>query len=126
MVVTSPQKLIDLIPIERWENVKGKGSLPTGSLTEPRWVEPPGKDSAVPAQEELEDAAYTTTRSAATDGQSDEGGLISGTIKSKVHRLGDFVDTDAVRISPFSCILPARMVPTPNAELTRPPPKLIA
>ncbi|KAK8131833.1 aconitase family protein [Apiospora kogelbergensis] len=74
MVVTSPQKLIDLIPIERWENVKGKGSLPTGSLTEPRWVEPPGKDSAVPAQEELEDAAYTTTRSAATDGQSDEGG----------------------------------------------------
>ncbi|KAJ3959687.1 hypothetical protein N0V92_003685 [Colletotrichum tropicale] len=91
MVVTSPQELIDLVPDERWNSIKGKGSLPEGSLTQPLWVEPPGQDAE--KQEGVEDEQEYKLTDA---GAGDNGATGSGTIKSKVFRLGDFVDTDAL------------------------------
>ncbi|CAK7234873.1 hypothetical protein SBRCBS47491_009096 [Sporothrix bragantina] len=41
MAVTNPQSLIDQIPPERWEALKGRGSLSAAPLrSEPDWVEP--------------------------------------------------------------------------------------
>lgn len=93
MVVTSPQELIDLVPDERWNSIKGKGSLPEGPLTQPLWVEPPGQDAD--KQEGVEDEQDSKL----TDvGVGDNRTTRSGTIKSKVFRLGHFVETDAVRL----------------------------
>ncbi|KAF0325292.1 hypothetical protein GQ607_007619 [Colletotrichum asianum] len=91
MVVTSPQELIDLVPDERWNSIKGKGSLPEGPLAQPLWVEPPGQDAET--HEGVEDEQESKLADA---GAGDNGATGSGTIKSKVFRLGDFVDTDAL------------------------------
>ncbi|KAI8314155.1 putative aconitate hydratase [Colletotrichum sp. SAR11_240] len=91
MVVTSPQELIDLVPDERWNSIKGKGSLPEGPLTQPLWVEPPGQDA-----EKQEGVEHEQEYKLTDAGAGDNGATGSGTIKSKVFRLGDFVDTDAL------------------------------
>ncbi|KAG7038209.1 aconitase family protein [Colletotrichum scovillei] len=93
MAVTSPQDLIDLIPADRWAAVKGKGSLADGILSQPQWVEPPGQDAEEDAKNVAEDQGPSTSGEDAAADQAKPG---SGTIRSKIFRLGDFVDTDAL------------------------------
>ncbi|KAF6838638.1 3-isopropylmalate dehydratase large subunit 2 [Colletotrichum musicola] len=91
MTVISPQDLIERISEEKWNSIKGKGSLPEGNLSQPQWVEPPGEDAAP------EDKAAGSLSDMARGGPEAAGmGSSSGVIKSKVFRLGDFVDTDAL------------------------------
>lgn len=96
MAVASPQELIDLIPDERWSGVKGRGSLPTDALEEPQWVEPPGKDSLTHLDETSEHAPVEVASNNATEADVSPTNNALGHIKSKIYRLGDFVDTDAV------------------------------
>ncbi|EHA48059.1 3-isopropylmalate dehydratase large subunit 2 [Pyricularia oryzae 70-15] len=100
MKVTSPQELIDLIPDEHWDKVKGKGSLPTGALEEPSWVEPAGRDGLEAADEPAEESPAAANNTAA-DSTTTEKAPAQGVIKSKVYRLGDFVDTDALAPAQF-------------------------
>ncbi|KAK1625724.1 aconitase family protein [Colletotrichum phormii] len=92
MAVTSPQDLIDLIPEDRWAGVKGKGSLADGILSQPQWVEPPGQD----AEENANVAEDQGPSPSGEDAAADQAKPGSGTIRSKIFRLGDFVDTDAL------------------------------
>lgn len=101
MAVTSPQDLIDLIPADRWAAVKGKGSLADGILSQPQWVEPPGQDAEEDANNIAEDQGPSPS---GEDEAADQAKPGSGTIRSKIFRLGDFVDTDAV--SHLSLALP--------------------
>ncbi|KAF6834721.1 3-isopropylmalate dehydratase large subunit 2 [Colletotrichum plurivorum] len=91
MTVTSPQDLIERISEDKWNSIKGKGSLPEGDLSQPQWVEPPGED-AVPEDK----AAGSLSDMTRGDPEAAGMGSSSGVIKSKVFRLGDFVDTDAL------------------------------
>ncbi|KAF9874425.1 aconitase family protein [Colletotrichum karsti] len=92
MTVTSPQELIDQISTERWNAIKGKGSLPDEDLVQPQWVEPPGNDS-------LEQSKYGNDQviePSSVNVEDTEDKSTSGIIKSKIFRIGDFVDTDAL------------------------------
>lgn len=108
MTVTNPQHFIDMIPPERWELLNGRSSL-KGKLSgkEPDWVEPA---SPIEATQEgglsdnqsptpfthHDDSKDSDVVSAEVSEQLEEKGekLIHG----KIQRLGDFVDTDAVRL----------------------------
>jgi aconitase A len=94
MKILSPQDLIDLISNEKWEKLKGKGSLPSTSLEEPEWVEPAEPDPSTESQ------AIAAEHTEAGD-QHEESSSAQPLerIQSKVFRLGDFIDTDAVRLS---------------------------
>ncbi|GKT68748.1 aconitase family protein [Colletotrichum tofieldiae] len=94
MVVASPQDLVDLIPEDRWKSVRGKGSLADGILRQPQWVEPPGRDAAEhDERDEDDDQSRPGPKKEDTEAnQKTESGIIT----SKVFRLGDFVDTDAL------------------------------
>ncbi|KAK8117201.1 uncharacterized protein PG998_005482 [Apiospora kogelbergensis] len=82
MAVTSPQELINLIPDEKWAKVKSKGSLTNAAdCAEPLWAQPFSGNS---------------NGSNSNPTRQDGAGPSSGTIRSKVYRLGDFVDTDAL------------------------------
>lgn len=96
MAVASPQELIDLIPDERWSGVKGRGSLPTDALEEPQWVEPPGRDSLARVDETSEHAPVEVVSNSSIEADAAPTKNALRRIKSKVYRLGDFVDTDAV------------------------------
>ncbi|KAF2176149.1 aconitase family protein [Zopfia rhizophila CBS 207.26] len=93
MVITSPQELVNNIPDHLWSQVKGKGSLSRDIFPEPRWVEPPFEDvdgSGSTSKMTTEGLLTANVNEGSTDEISDT------TIKSKVYRLGDFVDTDAL------------------------------
>lgn len=86
MTITSPQELVSSIPDDLWDQVKGKGSLGDQVPPDPRWVEPPFDTGETTEEEFLsgdvhEEPTDTTCKT---------------TISSKIYRLGDFVDTDAV------------------------------
>lgn len=100
MKITDPQYLIDLIDQERWDQIKGRGSIrEVLNSPEPPYVEPPssGADNQVPHNDGVgvrsETPAYShipehTSQSVARE----------GVIDGKVQRLGDFIDTDAVSL----------------------------
>ncbi|KAL0940267.1 3-isopropylmalate dehydratase large subunit 2 [Colletotrichum truncatum] len=92
MFVTSPSELVDAIADERWNSIKGKGSLPEGSLAQPQWVEPPGHDYNEEGEARHTQGSGSIGENSGVDGSSSR----SGIIKSKVFRMGDFVDTDAL------------------------------
>lgn len=109
MTVTNPQHFIDMIPPERWELLNGRGSL-KGKLSgkEPDWVEPASPVKATP------ESGLSDNQSAAPVTQNDDSkelGVVAAEasdqrekkgeklIHGKIQRLGDFVDTDAVRLT---------------------------
>lgn len=100
MTVTPPQDLIERISEEKWNSIKGKGSLPEGNLSQPQWVEPPGADAAT--EDKAPESQVDTNQGGAESSVINPG---SGVIKSKVFRLGDFVDTDAVSATSDSITL---------------------
>lgn len=93
MTITSPQELIDSIPREVWDCYKSKGSLDGIRRLQPKWVEPPESEAAVAYPR-----SHNTVRSSSNSGGvfSQHAKLSNETIKSKIFRLGDFVDTDAL------------------------------
>ncbi|KAK1996796.1 aconitase family protein [Colletotrichum falcatum] len=101
MMVRSPQELIDSIPEDRWNSVRGKGSLPTSALEEPIWVEPPGQDSAIGVNTSSGAATDAASNSTATNTPRSVDKSALDTIKSKVYRMGDFIDTDALAPAQF-------------------------
>lgn len=110
MAVTNPQHFIDQIPAERWELMAGRGSLKgISSEQEPNWVEPASPRAATSESEpdvnqlaistSQENEAFDTTEKEKDENEQKDGNenkLICG----KIQRLGDFVDTDAVRLPP--------------------------
>ncbi|KAH8898952.1 aconitase iron-sulfur domain-containing protein [Thozetella sp. PMI_491] len=95
MKMVSPQPFIDMISEEQWDKFKGKGSIFSGPVVEPKWVEP-----AEPAS--VEDAGATAD--AAPEAESSEEAApeaIETSIKSTIFRLGDFIDTDALAPAQF-------------------------
>lgn len=96
MAITSPDSLVAQIADSVWEKVKGKGSLHDSiTLPEPHWVEPPGADADEGSEvDSLEDGDKPDGSENGDESSAETASL--GTIKSKVYRLGDFVDTDAV------------------------------
>lgn len=96
MAITSPDSLVAQIADSVWEKVKGKGSLHDSiTLPEPHWVEPPGADADEGSEvDSLEDGDKSDGSENGDESSAETAAL--GTIKSKVYRLGDFVDTDAV------------------------------
>lgn len=96
MTITSPDSLVAQIADSVWEKVKGKGSLHDSiPLPEPHWVEPPGADADEGSEVASPEAGDKPDESENGDDSPAETASL-GTIKSKVYRLGDFVDTDAV------------------------------
>ncbi|KAM0424542.1 hypothetical protein ACHAPT_010258 [Fusarium lateritium] len=92
MTITSPQELVNSIPDHLWDQVKGRGSLGDQVPPEPHWVEPPS-DAGESTGEEL----------LAGDVHEEPTGATSETsINSKIYRLGDFVDTDALAPAQFA------------------------
>ncbi|KAK8060834.1 hypothetical protein PG996_010764 [Apiospora saccharicola] len=102
MKMTSPNDLVAMISGEQWEKVKGKGSLSSGPMVEPQWVEPPEPSAA---------ADITPTHTTTANNDTNEEGVKAGeeggatpklqNIKSKIYRLGDFIDTDALAPAQF-------------------------
>ncbi|KAI1866711.1 uncharacterized protein JN550_007564 [Neoarthrinium moseri] len=95
MKMTSPNELVARISDEQWERVKGKGSLSSATRIEPQWVEPP--EPVVESREEHVHAAQAISDSSPST--ADTGSLDN--IQSKVYRLGDFIDTDALAPAQF-------------------------
>ncbi|KAK7926607.1 hypothetical protein PG985_003605 [Apiospora marii] len=104
MKMTSPNDLVAMISNEQWERVKGKGSLSSALRVEPQWVEPPEPAAAANTSP---NAAPTmsdgTNNEAEKAGGEEEGGATPKlqNIKSKIYRLGDFIDTDALAPAQF-------------------------
>lgn len=101
MKMASPNDLVAMISDEQWERVKGKGSLSSGPMVEPQWVEPPEPTaSADPTPTHNETATDSTSEEPE---KGEEGGAIPKlqNIKSKIYRLGDFIDTDALAPAQF-------------------------
>ncbi|KAK6827302.1 3-isopropylmalate dehydratase large subunit 2 [Apiospora arundinis] len=98
MKMTSPNALVDMISDEQWERVKGKGSLSSGPRVEPQWVEPPeptaaGSDSTT--------AAAPEEANGSNERAEEAGAPKMQNIRSKIYRLGDFIDTDALAPAQF-------------------------
>lgn len=108
MTVTNPQHFIDMIPPERWELLNGRSSL-KGKLSgiEPDWVEPASPVEATP-ESELSDNQSATALTQHDDSKDSDvvaaeaadqpEKKVEKLIHGKIQRLGDFVDTDAVRL----------------------------
>ncbi|KAK8043120.1 aconitase family protein [Apiospora phragmitis] len=104
MKMTSPNDLVAMISDEQWERVKGKGSLSSGPEVEPQWVEPPEPTAAAdPNSVRNATASNTKDEEEAEKGEKEEEGVAPKlqNIKSKIYRLGDFVDTDALAPAQF-------------------------
>lgn len=86
MTITSPQELVSSIADEQWDQVKGKGSLGDQVPPEPHWVEPPFDTGETTGEESLAGDVH----------EEPTGTTAKAIINSKIYRLGDFVDTDAV------------------------------
>jgi hypothetical protein len=108
MAVTNPQHFIDQIPAKRWGLMTGRGSL-KGVLSEqePNWVEPasPGEAATNGAKLDVNHSSTPTSQGKESiniieqkkDGSEQKGGNDNTSIHGRIQRLGDFVDTDAVR-----------------------------
>lgn len=122
MKMTSPLDLTAMISDEEWERVKGKGSLSSKPRrADPEWVEPaepnaassddPGSkdDDENSTAEALADAATTNTADEDARRTQEEPESATTTtaatslknISSKIYRLGDFIDTDALAPAQF-------------------------
>lgn len=109
MTVTNPQHFIDMIPPERWELLNGRSSI-KGELSgiEPDWVEPASpveatqegglsdNQSATPLTQHDGSNDSDVATAEVSDQPEKKGEKL--TIHGKIQRLGDFVDTDAVRL----------------------------
>ncbi|KAK8128960.1 aconitase family protein [Apiospora sp. TS-2023a] len=102
MKMTSPNDLVAMISDEQWEKVKGKGSLSSGPMVKPQWVEPPEPTAAADANLSQNEATSNDTNEG-TEKSGEEGGATPKlqNITSKVYRLGDFIDTDALAPAQF-------------------------
>lgn len=118
MSITDPQPLIDMIDSERWDAIKGRGSLKPRASSEPLYVDPPecaakglgtGDEKSVNAESSSLEHANQAT--GPTPGVPE---LTGDLIKGKIQRLGDFVDTDAVSSSTF--VRPRVRVPRRGAD----------
>lgn len=111
MEITDPQSLIDKIPSARWQALKSRGSIrsagPDGA-SQPVYVHPAnhyqsdkgGSDLEARlerALEEVETISAGEKTSSIADGPVAE--PAKRAISGKIQRLGDFVDTDAVRFN---------------------------
>lgn len=95
MRIKDPQDLIDSIDASRWASLKGRGSLGVLQGKEPHYVEPPDPETT---------SGASTTENAPTSPQIEAPSTNDTIITGKVQRLGDFVDTDAVRSSSVGAI----------------------
>lgn len=131
MAVTNPQHFIDQIPAERWEMMTGRGSLKgISSGQEPNWVEPASPGEAATNEGGVDANLLATSISQASDINKTEtnesvknDGNADTIIRGKVQRLGDFVDTDAVRQSPSTIMRATRLTITAG---TGPIPHLVS
>ncbi|KAH6604405.1 aconitase family [Trichoderma cornu-damae] len=127
MAVTNPQRFIDQIPPERWEMMSGRGSLKgTTCGEEPDWVEPASPVETTARNGELNDNQSTASinqqngvkssdaapAQRAAEGEESKSNIIRG----KIQRLGDFVDTDAVRPPPIPSLYPFEWNMLPEAR----------
>ena len=99
MTVTSPQELIASIPDHLWSQVRGKGSLSRSPCPDPSWVEPPAIQDEELASEQCRDKNGDQNGASHHNDGNGNGEVTSRRsdyITSKIYRLGDFVDTDAV------------------------------
>lgn len=95
MKVTSPNDLVSKITDEQWESVKGKGSLSsTGSSIQPQWVEPP--EPTAEAGDSNEKPTEASSQPVTDKIDTDAVEVKMDDIQSKVYRLEDFIDTDAL------------------------------
>ncbi|KAI0006237.1 hypothetical protein F4779DRAFT_597114 [Xylariaceae sp. FL0662B] len=103
MKITNPQRLVDQIDPERWESLKGKGSLRTIAGPEPDYVEPaspppsPPPATKPPSIDKYPSPNVQSHSSKVRDLEPKRGRMIRG----KVFRLGDFIDTDALAPAQF-------------------------
>ncbi|KAI1340845.1 3-isopropylmalate dehydratase large subunit 2 [Xylariaceae sp. FL0016] len=98
MRITSPNDLVAKISDEKWKELRGKGSLSGSPSTEPSWVEPPEPAESSVKNEAIEPQSLGKDTSQA-DTVSRSGRLAD--IRSKIYRLGDFIDTDALAPAQF-------------------------
>ncbi|KAK2036641.1 3-isopropylmalate dehydratase large subunit 2 [Colletotrichum somersetense] len=96
MAIRSPQDLINRIPEARWQKFKGKGSLTDEPLSQPQWVEPPSQDS-----HNVSSGGEHAPGLAGREEEACENTPESNFITSKIFRLGNFVDTDALAPAQF-------------------------
>lgn len=116
MKITDPQSLIDKIPSARWQALKSRGSIwrdGFDAASQPVYVHPadhsrPDKEGSdlearlERALEEVETISAGKKMSSIADGSVAE--AAKRAISGKIQRLGDFVDTDAVRFIFFFLI----------------------
>lgn len=97
MKMTSPNDLVAMISDEQWERVKGKGSLSSAPRVEPQWVEPPEPTATADTSPDQNATTGDGTKKEA-DKSREDGGTTPKlpNIKSRIYRLGDFIDTDAL------------------------------
>lgn len=102
MEITNPQSLIDQIPLSRWEDLKGRGSIrndPAHITALPDYVHP-----AEPRQNSDQDqridekvtGSHAVTGTTLSVDESHTSTKSESFIHGKIQKLGDFVDTDAV------------------------------
>ena len=97
MKATSPKSFLDELDMDRVRKILG--NVPeASSITGPTYVEPNGTGSPKSSDEGqvAESASETTTSDPPADAASQKTES-SDVISSKIQRLGDFIDTDAVR-----------------------------
>lgn len=104
MRIRNPRGLIDQIPHARWEGLKGRGSLQALEGAEPQYVEPFGAGMALPSTSPTTMACEEIVPSDDSP-ESHSGQAQKQMISGRVQRLGDFIDTDAVR-DPSSSLTP--------------------
>lgn len=102
MEITDPQQLIDLIDQKRWDKLKGRSSRTEtiSSSHSPAYVEPPDyhADGCGEAPGSLLSQSPDRVLSSKVDVDTPDLIAKQVTVSGKVQRLGDFIDTDAVRV----------------------------
>jgi hypothetical protein len=101
MEVTNPQSLIEQIPLERWDALKGHGSVESSNscIIEPPWVEPAAATEPIKLKTpERKEAGKGSELKMVEDYSQQNKQETIGKILGRIQRLGDFVDTDAVRM----------------------------
>lgn len=102
MEVTNPQPLIDQIPLSRWEDLKGRGSIRNTNAHAtalPDYVHPAELRQTSEQGGGIEEKTNSSHAVSETTRPIDENQKSTHSenfIQGKIQKLGDFVDTDAV------------------------------
>lgn len=103
MGVTDPHELLAAIDLQTWNELRGVKSSEKGHMSDgPQYMEPCGAQDASPIplqrKQSSDGVAYLASRTGTTED------FPTPVMTGKVQRLGDFIDTDAVRQTILSLI----------------------